>query len=345
MSPRLRHMLQRLVAALERRRYELLGPGGRRRRARAVRGRLHRLVRRARPAPAATVHEHRPLENRPPRPRPPVGARSLVVVVLDSLRHDATLEADTPTLDALGTVERRWSYASWTAPSHYNLLTGLLPHASPSRVYASDLYRDEYRRHGERLGIPSMGFEAMLPALWWPEYLHDVVGYRTRALVSMPVLNPATGVNRGFDSYALMPSHFDLPGIIDQVSVERHEPAFWMLNVGETHYPYTHAGDDPSRWPRISGVHGVVKRLADGEDEGVDWFTPAELAELRARQIASLEYCDRQLAALFDRLPDDTWVVVTSDHGELFGEDDYFGHGPINHPKVLEVPFVEGVVP
>jgi hypothetical protein len=36
---------------------------------------------------------------------------------------------------------------------------------------------------------------------------------------------------------------------------------------------------------------------------------------------------------------------VTADHGELFGEDGYFGHGPIQHPKVLEVPFVEGLAP
>jgi hypothetical protein len=26
----------------------------------------------------------------------------------------------------------------------------------------------------------------------------------------------------------------------------------------------------------------------------------------------------------------------------LFGEEGYFGHGPIVHEKVLEVPFVEG---
>jgi hypothetical protein len=26
----------------------------------------------------------------------------------------------------------------------------------------------------------------------------------------------------------------------------------------------------------------------------------------------------------------------------LFGEEGYFGHGPILHEKVLEVPFVEG---
>lgn len=308
-------------------------------------GPLARAVRRVRPRPQAAVVEHRPLEVRPPRPRPPAGARSVVVVVLDSLRWDATLDARTPTLDALGTVERRHAYASWTAPSHYNLLTGLLPHTSPSRVYASELYRDEYRRWSERLGLGSVDLEALLPGLWLPGYLHDRLGYGTHARVSMPVLNPTTGINRAFDTYELMDSHFDLPGMVDDVEVRAEEPSFWLLNVGETHYPYSFSGDDPSAWPRISGVHGVVKRL-DGEPEpSIDWFTPAEMEQLRARQVTALEFCDRQLARLFDRLPGGTWVVVTADHGELFGEDDYFGHGPIEHPKVHEVPFVEGLVP
>ena len=38
------------------------------------------------------------------------------------------------------------------------------------------------------------------------------------------------------------------------------------------------------------------------------------------------------------------WLVLTSDHGELFGEEDYFGHGPVAHEKLLEVPFLEGLV-
>ena len=36
---------------------------------------------------------------------------------------------------------------------------------------------------------------------------------------------------------------------------------------------------------------------------------------------------------------------MTADHGELFGEEGFFGHGPIQHPKVTEVPFVEGLAP
>ena len=45
---------------------------------------------------------------------------------------------------------------------------------------------------------------------------------------------------------------------------------------------------------------------------------------------------------LFDAVPANTYITVTADHGELFGEDGYFGHGPIHHDKVYEVPLVEG---
>ena len=47
---------------------------------------------------------------------------------------------------------------------------------------------------------------------------------------------------------------------------------------------------------------------------------------------------------LFDIVPAGTYVTVTADHGELFGEDGFFGHGPIQHDKVYEVPFLEGKI-
>ena len=37
-----------------------------------------------------------------------------------------------------------------------------------------------------------------------------------------------------------------------------------------------------------------------------------------------------------------TYFMIMSDHGELFGEDGYFGHGPIFHEKVFEVFYLEG---
>jgi hypothetical protein len=269
------------------------------------------------------------------------------VVVLDSLRYDTWLAAKPKSLAWLGEAERRWSYASWTAPSHYNLLMGLLPHSSPPHVYASEYYKQDFLRYRERLGVPDMEFGKLLPSIFLPTYLKHTLGYRTHARVSMPVLNRFTPINRDFDSYRLMPTHHDMSAIVRELHFDEQQPSFWLLNVGETHYPYAWPGQDSSDLPHISGVHGVFKRLDEIRAEGgetAEFFDEARLRELHERQIASLEYLDGVFATLLERLPANTWLIVTSDHGELFGEDGYFGHGPIAHEKVLEVPFVEGLV-
>lgn len=275
----------------------------------------------------------------------------MVMVILDSLRYDSWTAAEPEALAALGTVQRRFSYASWTAPSHYNLLMGLLPHTSPQEVYASEYYKEDFLRYGERLGIEGMEFRRLLPSIFLPTYLRHTLGYRTHAMVSMPVLNPHTVVNRDFDSYELMPRHNDMAAMLDRLSFDPERPSFHLLNVGETHYPYAPPHEDPSRWPRISGVHGVFRRLDDprgDEQPGPDapeFFDRQKLQELRGRQVEAVRYLDGVFPRLFDLLPPNTWLIVTSDHGELFGEARYFGHGPIMHEKVLEVPFVEGLAP
>jgi hypothetical protein len=292
--------------------------------------------RRSQPAPPTNASAA-PVEV---RPAPPGGARNVVVVVLDSLRYDSAMAAGMHNAARLGEIERRWSYASWTAPSHFNLLMGLLPHASPPRVYASEYYKADFARYSERFGVPGVDFASMLPSIWLPTYMRNVLGYRTAALVSMPVLNPATTVNRDFDEYTLMESHNDMAGIVERLHFDADRPTFWMLNIGETHYPYAVPGDDTSDLPRLSGVHGVLKH----EDAAPAFFESDAMDKLRARQVRAATYTDGVLGALYDVVPPRTWIIVTSDHGELFGEGGYFGHGPIAHDKVLEVPFVEGVI-
>jgi hypothetical protein len=279
---------------------------------------------------------------------PPQGARNLLFVVLDSLRYDSWIEAQPPILATLGRVERRWSFASWTAPSHYNLLMGLLPHSSPTEVYASEYYKEDLLRYSERLGVEGMEFAKMLPSLFLPTYLKHQLGYATKAMVSMPVLNSHTVINRDFDSYVLMPKHNDMAAMLERLTFSDERPSFYLLNVGETHYPYALPDEDPSVWPKISGVHGVFRRLDGVSSVATDpreFFDQSALSALRDRQVNALEYLDGVFARLFDLVPANTWVIVTSDHGELFGEDRYFGHGPIAHEKVFEVPFVEGMVP
>ena len=52
----------------------------------------------------------------------PQGKNNFIIVILDSCRYDSFMKANPKTIQRLGKVEKRWSYCSWTGPSHYNLL-------------------------------------------------------------------------------------------------------------------------------------------------------------------------------------------------------------------------------
>ncbi len=248
----------------------------------------------------------------------------------------------------LGAVERRWSYASWTSPSHYNLLIGLLPHKSPRHVYASEYYKTAFLKFNERLGTDDLKFASLVPRLYLPLFLKESLSYRTHARVSLPVLNPKTILNQGFDSYKLMEKHNDMRAMLPEMQFSEEHPSFYLLNVGETHYPYALADESPDEWPRISGVHGVFKHLDEHVVGGKlvarkqKFFDNTKLETLRKRQVRAVQSLDRVVEELFDLVPKNTYITITADHGELFGEGGYFGHGPIQHEKVWEVPFVEG---
>ena len=248
----------------------------------------------------------------------------------------------------LGRVEKRWSYASWTAPSHFNLLMGLMPHVSPKHVFASEYYKKDFLQFNERLGCADFEFKSLVPRLYLPPFLKETLGYATHARVSLPVLNPKTPINVGFDSFKLMESHNDMRAMVGELHFSEERPSFWMLNVGETHYPYALPDEPRDTWPVLHGVHGVFKHLDDQIVGGKlparrqRFFNQPKLDELRARQVLAVKYLDRVVEEMFDLVPENTYITITADHGELFGEEGYFGHGPILHEKVLEVPFVEG---
>lgn len=309
-----------------------------------------------------------PRPSLPPRPmmRPgmvrkpdPQGENNLIMITLDSCRYDSFMKADPKVITRLsgGKVEKRYSYAGWTAPSHYNLLMGLLPHTSPENVYASEYYKEDFYNYNDRLGSKGtdIDFGAMVPGLWLPQFLQTKLGYDTHARVSLPVLNPKTGINRGFDTFELMDSHNDMRAMLPTMKFGGARPHFYMLNVGETHYPYAKPDEDSSMWPRISGVNGVFKKMndqiADKSDkanekfkEDFKFFDQDKLDQLQARQVDTVRYLDGVFEELYDTVPKNTHIIVTADHGELFGEKGYFGHGPIMHDKCFEVPYLEGKV-
>lgn len=280
-------------------------------------------------------------------------------IVFDSCRWDAFKAARTPNLDRIGPAEQRYSYASWTSPSHYTFLMGMIPHQSPKGVFASNVYRDEFALWSQRLNIKDVEFSKFVPRLSLPHFMKSQ-GYRTEGVVSLPVLNPMTSMSAHFDRYDLAPHHNDLREILDGtndfpgIRIAKDEPAFFFINTGETHYPYLLPGESAADLPHISGVHGVFKHLDDflknpseflQDQKEEEFFTPAQFRAFYDKQIACAEHLDTVVGKLMDRCPENTYFMIMSDHGELFGEDGYFGHGPIFHRKVFEVFYLEGRLP
>ncbi|GJM21032.1 MAG: metalloenzyme [Planctomycetota bacterium] len=308
-------------------------------------------------APPRNVQAPRPMAAATPQVKrgAPKAENNYIVITMDSCRYDSFMAAEPKNIPMLmgGKVEKRYSYASWTGPSHYNLLMGLLPHVSPQNEFASEYYKEDFLNYNKRFGCEGMEFGKLVPSLWMPEYLQQELGYTTHARVSLPVLNSKTNINRGFDTFQLMDSHNDMKKMIPTLKFDTERPSFHMLNVGETHYPFVTPDQDPKDWPRISGIHGVFKHLDSQnvggklvkDEEAPKFFDQDRLDQLREMQINTVRYLDTEVfPMLFDTVPDNTWITVTADHGELFGESGYFGHGPIMHEKVFEVPFVEGKI-
>jgi arylsulfatase A-like enzyme len=275
-------------------------------------------------------------------------ANHLVYLVLDSCRFDSFARARKPNIDLLGVAEQRFSFASWTAPSHFSFLMGQVPHTSPRHVFASEVYKAQFAEWVERLSIPDLSFKTFIPELCLAGVLKKH-GYHTAARVSMPVLNPYSGLTRGFDDYRLMSHHNDFASMVCDIDFSKSERCFHFFNLGETHYPYML---DPASMPKISGLHGVARQMddvlardSDLPAEEPEFFAADTMRDLHDQQVRCVEYVDGLIGELFAMCPPNTHFIVTADHGELFGEEGYFGHGPVMHRKCFEVPFVEGLRP
>lgn len=281
--------------------------------------------------------------------------QNLVHIIFDSCRFDSFVAAKTPNISRLGEVSRRYAFASWTVPSHAVYLMGASPHTNPRGVFASEVYKKDFYRWSDRLGIPDVSFASFIPYLSMPAFLKEQ-HYRTNALISMPVLNQTTIMNKHFDTYELMDRHDDFESIVDMMKFDPSTPSYYFVNVGETHYPYSIKGVDAHDF--VKGQHsvfskevlsyfgdgmaaaGVEAKLAGMPTEQI--YDMSKMEALRQKQIHNVEQLDALFEKLYAKLPPNTHVIVTADHGEVFGEDGFFGHGPVFHEKVFEVPFIEG---
>ncbi|HJQ84860.1 MAG TPA: sulfatase [Candidatus Binatia bacterium] len=261
-------------------------------------------------------------------PRDEPAPWSVLLVSLDTLRADrlgvyGARRETSPALDrfaAEGTLlETAIAPAPWTLPSHATMLTGL---------YACV--------HGLVAFVPGRPLPGKIVPL--AEHLRRL-GWETAAFTEDGFFDPAA-FDRGFGYYRQNGSRdpdrvrTTFGWVSEWLRRPPARPFFAFVHTYQTHLPYW----APDRITTLfAKLPGLVSPLEPREAPRIE----RDLA----RYDAAVRYTDETLGELLATLDASglgarTLVVITSDHGEAFGEHGYRGHGATLHEEVLHVPFV-----
>ncbi len=251
----------------------------------------------------------------------------------------------TPKLDAwfrdAFTFRRTYAPYGNTLVSHSSLFSGLYP-------------KDHQRIEGT---FPQPKLNSLVAAF-------GQAGYHTAAVTENGYVNSGFGFDVGFDSYDDGPNKLlrkMRPGErtgaketfrrasewLDENS--QGPPFFLFVHTYEVHTPY-HISSKAGRRLADSLTPDDTRDLGDRTGEMVAKYnrremelTRADLDRLSALYQGRVRTLDdltaNFLAGIAARgLADNTIVVITSDHGEQFGEYGKLGHGDSLHGTVLQIP-------
>jgi arylsulfatase A-like enzyme len=303
-------------------------------------------------------------ESRATRQLPPAASPgpNVLLIVLDTVgaKHMSLYgygRETTPQLDRFakrGVVfERAFSTSPWTLPSHGSMFTGRFP-----RELTADWMRPIDGMHPtvaeafSRLGYATAGFVANLTycgrefglARGFTHYedhrLSTVKALTTTSfggvLVKTSTLQKqfATHDNFGLKSAEELNDEF-LRWLSKR---DAARPFFAFLNYYDAHAPY----QPPDEFAR---KFSATPPRGDIWSRKLDAWSPAEIRELGDAYDSEIAYLDDQIGRLIAELDrrgalDDTVVVVTSDHGEQFGEYGLLEHGNSLYSALLHVPLI-----
>ena len=266
-------------------------------------------------------------------------SESVILITIDALRA-SNLSAygysrpTTPAMDALARegilFERYYASSNWTRPSTASLMTGLLPSEHEVETDGA-LLNGSYRTLSE---------------------LAQEQGYRTGAVVGNGNAGGAFGFSRGFDwfqdtrnNWKGLPKASEVFALGEQFLEESKQSAdgkpffLWLFTVDQ-HDPY-HA---PGAYETMFVRNPKVKLVRSPHWEKRK-YSKAQIERMVDTYDGALRYTDDQIARLIARLKmlglyDSTTIIVTSDHGEGFGEHGYFLHAHHLFEEFIHVPLI-----
>jgi arylsulfatase A-like enzyme len=286
-------------------------------------------------------------------------APNLLLIVLDTVRASnlslyGYARKTTPELERLATrgVTFDWaiSTSSWTLPTHATLFTGRMPHeltvdwltpldathptlaeylAARGYATAGFVANTEYcsREFGLARGFSAYQDFALTPGA-------TLLGSSlVRTLVTQPRFKELVGYH---DLLGRKRADRINRDALAWLSHPRDRPFFAFLNYYDAHDPYLP--------PESFATRFVAARPRGHLPVGVR-LSPSELQERMDAYDGALAYLDHYVAQLLGELQrrdllSNTVVLVTSDHGEEFGEHVLVGHGNSLYIESLHVPLL-----
>ncbi len=241
---------------------------------------------------------------------------NLLLITIDTLRADrlgcyGDGDAETPRLDELARggvrFENAYSHVPLTLPSHGTLFTGRYPFAHGVRNNGNYFLRED---------------ETTLAELMRGR------GFHTRAAVATYILSGKFGLAQGFDHYDdALGSGELIRGFSSDVDADVVADGFetWLQEGGDE--------------PFFAWLHFY--------DPHQPYAPPAPLDQRFAEDPyrGEVAFVDREIGGILDQLQarglaEKTLIVVTSDHGEGFGEHGEVGHGILAYEEDLRIPLI-----
>lgn len=238
-----------------------------------------------------------------------------VLYVFDSLRYDHVgtygYENDvTPNVDAVAddgvSFSRAYSQGTWTLPSSASVFTGLYPEAHGSNQLEEPL----------PAGIPHLSNE-----------LDDVT---TACFSTNPIVSTERGFKQDFDEFYDIGKPLQ-PDVMDELNdvllpwIRAHadEQFFVVVWAMGTHQPYDTPGEPNQEFVDIGSTEWKAPTLRRLE--------ASERDVIRTKYDEVVAYSDDRFGDLVDTLRDisvydETSMIVTSDHGNIFDKHARFEH-------------------
>jgi arylsulfatase A-like enzyme len=249
----------------------------------------------------------------------------VVLIVVDTLRADHLpfygYQKDTaPFLSRLASQSVVFRHAhspsSWTTPATASIFSSLHPFQHKAVMGMVESRKLEIALNRIPDEIETIG------------ELFKANGYTTFAVADNVNICRAEGFDQGFDHF----QNYDYQGtdainakVIEwEQEIQSAPKSFLYLHYMDPHYPYNRRAP----WFR------------EQEDHATAWKTD------QANQIeaydSEISYLDSRIQALFERFrwQDETLFILTSDHGEEFGEHGGVSHAWTLYAEVLDVPFL-----